>query len=372
MPVFKAAFLLGFAPENLVIAVGVEWRIDVDQINAGAGKFPQLFKIIAAVNNARVNESRRLAGHAYSTLPNLRLLVNAPSIHVVIDASDFARNDKRCVVWIPKRSFHMAKVFGAAGEHAGRQSVAAFKRMFLTLLFVVIVAAFCEGVVLTALITTVIKTNWIGIALALAVGVFLWWLSRYAGRRVDEHETNRLNWRKGALGEYEVGAELERLSDDYVVFNNLNTAGFGNFDHIVLGPTGLFAIETKNWSGFISANASGELKKNDKDSSIPHVRMFFRRAMELRDQIVTLTHSNDAHVRCVMVFPKAHVEAQFGSTGHVYCMPLSQLHDYIADEKFSQKLSPKQMDRFVRALHGIAGMDEEFSPQLPAESFATD
>jgi len=73
-----------------------------------------------------------------------------------------------------------------------------------------------------------------------------------------------------------------------------------------------------------------------------------------------------------MVFPKAHVEAQFGSTGHVHCMPLSRLLDYIADEKFSQKLSSKQVDRFVRALHGIAAMDEEFSPQPSAGSLAVD
>jgi len=73
-----------------------------------------------------------------------------------------------------------------------------------------------------------------------------------------------------------------------------------------------------------------------------------------------------------MVFPKGHVEAQFGCAGHVHCMPLSRLRDYIVDEKFSHKLSPKQVDRFVRALHGIAAVDEEFSLQPPAGSLAVD
>ena len=260
----------------------------------------------------------------------------------------------------------MAKVLGAAGEHAGRQSVAAFKRMFFTLLIVAIVAAFCEGVIVT---TFIIKRGGIAaLVLTLAIGLFLLWLLRRAGRRVEMHETESLNWRRGALGEYEVGAELERLSDDYIVFNNVNTAGFGNFDHIVIGPTGLFAIETKNWSGLISANGMGELKKNGKDSSTPHVRNFFSRAMMLRDQIVALTHSDDVYVRSVMVFPKTHVEAKFGTTGHVHCVTLSRLRDYIDNGQFSQKLGQSDVDRYVRALHGIAGMDKDFGPTAPIVS----
>src|SRR5436305_1316005 len=48
----------------------------------------------------------------------------------------------------------MAKVFGAAGEHAGRQSVAAFKRMFATVLIVAVVVAFFGGVLLATLLIT--------------------------------------------------------------------------------------------------------------------------------------------------------------------------------------------------------------------------
>ena len=59
---------------------------------------------------------------------------------------------------------------------------------------------------------------------------------------IVSHETDRLNWRKGALGEYEVGAELERLSDEFFIFSDLNTAGLGNFDHIVVGPTSLLSV----------------------------------------------------------------------------------------------------------------------------------
>ena len=106
----------------------------------------------------------------------------------------------------------------------------------LTLLIVAIVAAFCEGVMVTAFIIK--GGGHASIVLTLGIGLFLFWLLRVAARRIEMHETECLNWRKGALGEYEVGAELQRLSDDYIVFNNVNTAGFGNFDHVVLVPQG--------------------------------------------------------------------------------------------------------------------------------------
>ena len=47
----------------------------------------------------------------------------------------------------------MAKIVGAAGAYAGKQSVAAFKKMFATVLIVVAVIAFAEGVMLTSLVT---------------------------------------------------------------------------------------------------------------------------------------------------------------------------------------------------------------------------
>ena len=152
----------------------------------------------------------------------------------------------------------MAKVFGAAGNHAGGQSVAAFKRMFATLLIVAVIVAFFEGATLAAILIMHGRISWL--LLPAIVGGFLLWLVHYASRRVDKHETDRLSWRKGALGEYEVGAELGRLSDAIFIFNDVNTR-HGNFDHVVVGPTGLFAIETKNWNGLIGADASGELRK---------------------------------------------------------------------------------------------------------------
>jgi len=54
--VFKGAFLLGPAPEDFVVAVGVEGRVNVNQVNAGVGQLGELFQIVAATNYAGVEQ----------------------------------------------------------------------------------------------------------------------------------------------------------------------------------------------------------------------------------------------------------------------------------------------------------------------------
>ena len=63
MAVFERALLFGLAPEDFVIAVGVEGRVNIDEVNAGVGQFLELLKIVAAVNDTRVHEGRGTAPH---------------------------------------------------------------------------------------------------------------------------------------------------------------------------------------------------------------------------------------------------------------------------------------------------------------------
>jgi len=61
------------------------------------------------------------------------------------------------------------------------------------------------------------------------------------------------NWRKGILGEKRVVEALTPLDDSYVLINDVVTpGGKGNIDHILIGPNGVFVIETKNYSGEVT------------------------------------------------------------------------------------------------------------------------
>lgn len=67
------------------------------------------------------------------------------------------------------------------------------------------------------------------------------------------------NHKQGAEGEELVGNRLdEQLSNAYRVLHDVEMT-FGNVDHVVIGPTGAFAIETKAWTGRAQLDATGKL-----------------------------------------------------------------------------------------------------------------
>jgi hypothetical protein len=61
-------------------------------------------------------------------------------------------------------------------------------------------------------------------------------------------------WDQGAVGEEKVGAILEGLAPDGWLAIHDVSLGRGNVDHVVVGPGGVFAIETKSHRGRISVD----------------------------------------------------------------------------------------------------------------------
>ena len=80
----------------------------------------------------------------------------------------------------------------------------------------------------------------------LLVCSFLWiiWSLMVGLRRVE-------SFYKGARGEEKVSGILESLPESYHVFNDF-TVGRNHIDHVVAGPGGVFAIETKFWNGKVT------------------------------------------------------------------------------------------------------------------------
>src|SRR5208283_273658 len=59
----------------------------------------------------------------------------------------------------------------------------------------------------------------------------------------------------GWEGEKQVAKLLSsKLSDDYLLINDLYLHNGDDIDHVVLAPSGIFVLETKNWSGDITCN----------------------------------------------------------------------------------------------------------------------
>jgi hypothetical protein len=67
------------------------------------------------------------------------------------------------------------------------------------------------------------------------------------------------SWRRGAAGERRTARWLGRLPHDgYVVLHDLALPGSpANVDHLVIGPSGVFVIDSKQWSGQVHQSSDG-------------------------------------------------------------------------------------------------------------------
>ena len=119
------------------------------------------------------------------------------------------------------------------------------------------------------------------------------------------------SWNKGIIGESIVADYLNQLSDDYYIFNDVKFPGsYGNLDHIVIGPNGIFVIETKNYKGFYIVKDKEWFYKTGKYTKKAHSqpgKQVMRNAISLKnfltdnninmdgvwiDSIVTLVKNN--------------------------------------------------------------------------------
>jgi nuclease-like protein len=87
----------------------------------------------------------------------------------------------------------------------------------------------------------------------LAVAVLVGWRLRF--RPSEQART----WRRGAQGERHTARLLDRLTrDGFVVFHDLAVPGSpANVDHLVIGPSGVFVIDSKLWTGRVHQGADG-------------------------------------------------------------------------------------------------------------------
>jgi Nuclease-related domain len=94
--------------------------------------------------------------------------------------------------------------------------------------------------------------RWAGLV-GLAAAVLVAWRLRF--RPSEQART----WQRGAHGERRTARLLDRLTrDGFVVFHDLALPGSpANVDHLVIGPSGVFAIDSKQWTGSVHQGADG-------------------------------------------------------------------------------------------------------------------
>lgn len=79
-------------------------------------------------------------------------------------------------------------------------------------------------------------------------------VARRAREKAERLLQQAERFEKGAAGERIVAELLKQLPDDWFVLNDIHWPGRSraNIDHVVIGPSGVFVIDAKNWSGAIT------------------------------------------------------------------------------------------------------------------------
>lgn len=242
----------------------------------------------------------------------------------------------------------MAIVIGETGRYVAEKATEKLLRLLLLLYIFGIFIGFLSGYQLGARRTLVTL-------LILPVFFVLW---KFFSKKFKALENERLSFRKGVMGEAVIGYILEGFPDEYRIIHDLKTP-FGNIDHVVIGPTGAYVIDAKNWKGIISADGNGELLLNGKPTPKTEVKNLTRRIMSVKEKIKVLS-SLDPYVKGIFAFPSANVDAKWGTTGFVHCIKDEQLYDYIVENKKAKKLSQKEIESISQAFLALARMDKDF------------
>lgn len=153
---------------------------------------------------------------------------------------------------------------------------------------------------------------------------------------------------KGARGEEIVAIWLASLPAGYHVFHDVDLSGVGSLDHLVAGPTGVFVIETKFWSGSVTTDGVTLLVDGMRPSRSP-IQQVLKEAAALQE-FLTEKMSTAPSVTPVVCFA-SNTLVHDGSRprlrqGEVVVCNVQELCGLITSG--SQAFSEVEIERFVK------------------------
>ena len=165
--------------------------------------------------------------------------------------------------------------------------------------------------------------------------------------------------RQGIEGERAVGQYLERLrANGYDVFHDVVAPGF-NVDHVLIGPAGVFTIETKTWSKPASGDArisfDGEhlLVGNRSPDRDPIVQA--RAQASWLKNLLAESTGRKFDVAPVVLFPGWFIQQAAGSLREIWVLEPKALPAFLDRaplrlEPADARLAAYHLSRFIRSV----------------------
>ena len=224
----------------------------------------------------------------------------------------------------------MATVHGKAGEWARvKGTVMGLWPMFL--------GVFVAGFALAAFIFARA-----GVGAALLV-VALVWIGANLSRGLRRVES----FYKGARGEERVAGILRDLPASYHVFNDF-VAGRAHVDHVVVGPAGVFAVETKDWRGEVTVEEGHVLLNGQLPDRAPLAQVL-REAKDVKNALAAAGWSGD--VTPVLAFASDTFKAHVAEVQGAVVINSSELNGCFVNARVT--MMPAERERLVSLMENM-------------------
>jgi hypothetical protein len=225
-----------------------------------------------------------------------------------------------------------------------------------------------------------------GLFVAAGLSLVLWLVnggpSQPRGARPRAGSRERLEQEQAGLsGERHVGQVLAReLPSEYVLINGLKLPrGAGDIDHLVVGPSGVFLLETKTMAGRIVCEPDGTWRRTRVgragtpypayigDPAAQAQRNILTVRDALRKRLPWLFQRTPLWIEGLVVFP--HPDTQLDAEhSRVRAMRLEQVAAAICLHVPQRGLQPKEVDEVVDALL-VEGLERD-QPAIPSAQSA--
>ena len=157
----------------------------------------------------------------------------------------------------------------------------------------------------------------------------------------------------GYQGEKQVAKLLSNsLSDDYYLINDLYLReGGGDIDHVVLAPSGVFVLETKNWNGSISISGDEWHRGGKHDSASSPSRQVKRNAARIKNIIDSSPslRSLGIWVEGIVVLTNRHATVHI-TNPTVPILKLQQLPNHLSTHGSTRRFSREQLEAIGKEL----------------------
>ena len=155
---------------------------------------------------------------------------------------------------------------------------------------------------------------------------------------------------KGARGEEIVAVWLSALPEGYHVFHDVDVRGSDALDHLVVGPSGVFVIETKFWSGRVTRDGSSLLVDGIQPSRSPCAQVLTE--VKAFKAFLSMNMSDMPSVVPVVCFAgntfEADGESSYVMQGGVAVCNVNELCDLIT--KGGVTLSTVGIEKFIKLM----------------------